>query len=253
MITETTIPIKDISTAAELQPRVEMDEDLVADYAEEMENGAKFPPVIVFFDGKKYWLADGYHRYMAAGVLGKTEIETVVHEGSKRDAILHSVGANATHGQRRSNADKRRAVMAMLEDPEWVQWSDHEIARQCAVNQSTVSRIRSSLMQSDSEPQQRTYTTKHGTTAKMNTSKIGRKKKVEPDHDEFWAEEEEESPIVYTEAAEVVEIFQEYFEIHFAAADPMIRHEIVNSLIKLLREMSIKHNRESIHLHRGVG
>jgi len=63
--------------------------------------------------------------------------------------------------------------MTLLEDEEWSQWSDHEIARQCAVHQSTVSRLRSSLMQSVSEdsgepPPPRTYTNKHGTTATMN-------------------------------------------------------------------------------------
>ena len=66
--------------------------------------------------------------------------------------------------------------MTLLQDPEWGQWSDSQIARQCFVHQSTVSRIRSSLMQSMSDKQERTYKTKHGTIAKMNTAKIGRKK-----------------------------------------------------------------------------
>lgn len=33
---------------------------------------------------------------------------TEVLRGTKRDAILYSVGANSTHGLRRTNADKRR-------------------------------------------------------------------------------------------------------------------------------------------------
>jgi hypothetical protein len=37
----------------------------------------------------------------------------------ERDAILFSVSANGTHGQRRTNEDKRRAVLCLLNDPEW--------------------------------------------------------------------------------------------------------------------------------------
>jgi hypothetical protein len=42
--------------------------------------------------------------------------------------VLYTVGANATHGLRRSNADKRRAVSMLLDDPEWAQWSNLAIA-----------------------------------------------------------------------------------------------------------------------------
>ena len=66
--------------------------------------------------------------------------------------------------------------MTLLEDEEWSQWSDVEIARQCAVSNRTVGRIRSSLCQSQSDAPPRTYTTKHGTTATMNTSNIGKRR-----------------------------------------------------------------------------
>jgi hypothetical protein len=32
--------------------------------------GAKFPPVVVFFDGTNHWLGDGFHRTCAAEVAG---------------------------------------------------------------------------------------------------------------------------------------------------------------------------------------
>ena len=44
-------------------------------------------------------------------------VKTAPRAPAGRD--LHSVGANATHGLRRSNADKRRAVVLLLEDEEW--------------------------------------------------------------------------------------------------------------------------------------
>ena len=168
------------------QPRVAIDEQVVADYAEQYSNGVDLKPVVVFFDGATYWLADGFHRYWANRKIESDYIFAFVHQGTHRDAILYSVGANATHGLRRTNADKRKAVLTLLEDDKWSKWSDSDIARQCCVNQSTVTRHRTSLMQSISEPRStdsstRTYKTRHGTVAKMNTAKIGRHRNRGPD------------------------------------------------------------------------
>ena len=92
------------------QMREEMKPDTVREYADEMADGATFPPVIVFYDATDYWLADGYHRVDAARKIDRDEIDADVREGNQRDAILHGVGANAAHGLRRTQADKRRAV-----------------------------------------------------------------------------------------------------------------------------------------------
>jgi len=48
------------------QPRAALLIDVMEDYAEQMRNGVEFPPITVFFDGKEYWLADGFHRLGAA-------------------------------------------------------------------------------------------------------------------------------------------------------------------------------------------
>ena len=42
-----------------LQSRVEIDEAAVSDYAEAIEAGDEFPPVLAFFDGIHYYLTDG--------------------------------------------------------------------------------------------------------------------------------------------------------------------------------------------------
>jgi hypothetical protein len=93
-------------------------------------------------------------------------------QGTRRDAILYSVGANETHGLRRTNEDKRRAVLTLLSDGEWSKWSDREIARLCAVGHQMVAPLRAGL--TGRATSERTYTTKHGTTATMNTSAIGK-------------------------------------------------------------------------------
>lgn len=106
-----------------------LDGAVIAEYAEAMEDGKQFPPVTVFYDGSSYWLADGFHRVNAALQVGRGYVEAQIITGTQRDAVLYSVGANAAHGLRRSNADKRRAVERLLRDDEWAKWSDSEIAR----------------------------------------------------------------------------------------------------------------------------
>lgn len=131
------------------QPRAEINWDLVVEYATEMRQGTVFPPVDVFKskDGT-CWLADGFHRYHAAlncstgpDALPAT-IRAKIHQGTRRDAQLFSAGVNAAHGYRRTSADKRRAVMLLLNDPEWSQWANREIARRCKVDEGTVRNLR---------------------------------------------------------------------------------------------------------------
>jgi hypothetical protein len=121
------------------QLREYIDQDTVQDYAEILD---ELPPVIVFADGKNFWLADGFHRYKAAQFAGREEIACEIRNGSRRDAILFAAGANARHGLRRSRADKRKAVVTLLSDKEWWRWCDREIARQCAVSATWVAVLR---------------------------------------------------------------------------------------------------------------
>jgi hypothetical protein len=158
------------------QPRAATDPDLVGQYADALVNGAKFPPLVLYHDGSDYWLADGFHRYHAMDGCGLTSVPCEVRQGTRRDAILFSVGANAAHGLRRTNEDKRRAVLRLLDDPEWSGWSDREIARTCQVSPDLVGKLRPAgkvTVGADSEA--RSYTTKHGTPAVMNTSRIGQR------------------------------------------------------------------------------
>jgi len=109
---------------------------------QQAEGGVRFPPVVLFTDGQEYWLADGWHRVLAARRAGLTEIAADVHTGTARDALLYSVSANSAHGLPRTNADKRRAVALLLADSEWSQWSDREIARHCHVDNKVVGSMR---------------------------------------------------------------------------------------------------------------
>ena len=78
--------------------------------------------------------------------------------------------------------DKKKAIELLLNDSEWSLWSDTAIAKKCSVDHKSVSKYRLSLGNSQvSENKERTYTTKHGTQAVMNTEKIGSKVNLEFD------------------------------------------------------------------------
>ncbi len=145
MNTSRTIPVADISDGG-AQMREEMKPDVVREYADEMAAGASFPPVEVYHDGSIYWLADGFHRVAAARKLERQTIEAEVREGTARDAIIHGIGANASHGLRRTQADKRRAVERLLRDEEWSKWSNRKIAKVAKVDHKTVGKIRRELL-----------------------------------------------------------------------------------------------------------
>jgi ParB-like nuclease domain len=140
------IPLTEIVAGAGTQMRVVgIDPGTVASYADDLRRGATFPPITVYQDGAKYHLADGFHRVEAARRIGHEFILAEVRQGTSRDATLAACAANATHGLRRTNEDKRRAITAMLRDPEWSTWSDRAIAKACAVDHKSVAKVRRDL------------------------------------------------------------------------------------------------------------
>jgi hypothetical protein len=156
------VAVADLKLDSDVQPRTAISTNTINEYAEVYrdETGAMF-------------VADGWHRVMGAKEAEQETINAEVRPGTKRDAILYSVSANATHGLRRTNDDKRRAVMRLLEDAEWSQWSDGVIAERVSVSQPFVSQLRSRLV-GDGEPSKRTVRTSDG--REMDTSNIGRRK-----------------------------------------------------------------------------
>ena len=197
-----TLTLDEIRIDGGTQPRVAIDQGIVDEYAEQYSTGVDLKPVIVFHDGATYWLADGFHRYWANRKIKSDYIFAHVHRGTQRDAILHSVGANADHGLRRTNGDKRKAVLTMLTnalvslDDDGNPRSNCDIARHCHVSEITVRRIRKE-QEEDSGSASSTKSkiarttravTRGGSTYLQDTSKIGRAKKkrktpgISPNH-----------------------------------------------------------------------
>ncbi len=169
-----TVILDDIRTDGGTQPREYLNELVLSEYAESMTSGTVFPPVVIYFDGSHYWLADGFHRFFAAKKCGAQEMTADVQPGTRRDARLYAVGANATHGLRRTNVDKRRAALTLLQDEEWQRWSNREIARQCGVTHTFVAKLRRELLEEGSPstadaPSARTETTSATVPSRLST------------------------------------------------------------------------------------
>lgn len=147
------LPLAKIRVDGGTQSRSALCSETVADYADSMRAGSIFPDLIVFqgiderivpTDTRLYfWLASGFHRYHAFLQAGRLAVECKVYQGTRRDALLFSVGANEKHGLRRTNEDKRKAVELLLADAEWRSRSDVWIADQCHVDRHFVARVRS--------------------------------------------------------------------------------------------------------------
>jgi hypothetical protein len=158
------------------QCRAEINQAKINEYAELIESGVSFPAVRVFFDGVSYWLADGFHRYHAHRQAAQGSISADVEKGIARDALLYAIGANAEHGLPRTNADKRKAVQTMLDDFEWQDWSNAEIARHCRVSVTLVASMRG-----DAAPEERKYKTATGKVMTKKTTSAKPKKEEEPE------------------------------------------------------------------------
>jgi hypothetical protein len=221
------ISLSKIVTNAGTQSRAKIDENVIAEYADRMKEGDSFPPVTVFHDGLDYYLADGFHRFFAAKKVGSPGILCDVKQGTLRDAILYSFGANNKHGLPRTSADKRKAVIAMLEDIEWQDWSDREIARQCSVSHPFVSALRKELNKPKAE-------TKMNIRGK-ETSRVEKPKQEEEEQIDEAAIEQETIQAAITELQKSNEDLQDQLTVAMAASTDDIQKEKAESIIRDLR------------------
>jgi hypothetical protein len=146
--TNVKVPVTVFNPEGKTQPRKGIDQTVVKEYADAMRGNddipaAIFPPVDAIEDEHgNIFLVDGYHRLRASVHVGFTEIAANIYPGTERDAILASVGANATHGLPRTNKDKEKAVLRLLEDEEWRKFSDRQIAILTHTSNTFVGKVR---------------------------------------------------------------------------------------------------------------
>lgn len=123
-----------------LQTRVALDERTVQEYADAMRDGDNFPPVKVFMDGSRCWLADGFHRVEAATRAGRTVIDADTAKGGFIDALRWALGCNAKHGKRVTNEDKQNAMQMAWDNRQQLFGGDpstRAMAEMCGVARQT--------------------------------------------------------------------------------------------------------------------
>lgn len=142
------LAIDDIEATEKTQTRAALNKAVVREYAELIKEGTVLPPIVCFAEkaSERFVLADGFHRLHGAVDAGKKEIEVTVKPGKVRDAIIYGLNANAHHGIRRTDADKRTAVTWVLKDAELSQQSYRKIAEQCGVSHTFVRLIKQELV-----------------------------------------------------------------------------------------------------------
>lgn len=192
------MPVKTISLDAIViegcQSRLATNEPTVEEYSEAWEAKAKFPPVDLFNDGGNvYWVGDGIHRVLSARRAGRTRIKAIVHAGNRDDAVLFSAGANQHHGLKRSNADKRKAVLTVLmRRPEW---SNRRIAKHVGVGNALVASVRGQLHENAVEQEPTTRVGLDGRRRQAPpTQQVTENDGTEFDVDELEAEQESAPP-----------------------------------------------------------
>ena len=172
------IPLALITLNAGTQSRQRTEEFVIDRYAEMMLEGEwdwsrNEYPILYRDEHENLYPGDGHHRIAAAKRAGLEIITCEVRSGTLRDAIYHSLGANAFHGIPRTNADKRHQVEIALRDAEWSQMSDRQIAEHCHVSAPLVGSIRKELLEKSEIAESTTRKTKAGKV--IETKSIGRK------------------------------------------------------------------------------
>ncbi|NLF33236.1 MAG: ParB N-terminal domain-containing protein [Planctomycetes bacterium] len=137
------LPLEKIRLDGGTQTRARIQEDVIEEYAEDMASGSPFPPLVVFHDGRDYWLGDGFHRWGAAMKLKLASIECEIRQGTLADAQWFSFSANRSNGMRRTNDDKVRAAKSALRHS--AARPDVEIARHVGVSNTMVAKYRAEL------------------------------------------------------------------------------------------------------------
>lgn len=151
-----TISISDLVIDPAFQMRCTLSEDAVSDYSEVITStNAEWPfstPCSVYRVSGQMILTDGFHRVQAMQKAGRDAIRATVTDGSKSDALIAALGANHSHGLRRTNADKRRAVTMALADELLQAMSDRQLSEVCGTSDMFVAKVRGQLQTDGSCP-----------------------------------------------------------------------------------------------------
>jgi ParB-like chromosome segregation protein Spo0J len=172
--------IQSLTFDPDLQIRVKINEETIALYAEQMttEDDMKaFPAVEIYYDGVKYWLADGHHRRAAAEKAGHDKVWAIVKSGTRSDALWGAILGNGKQGFALTPEDRKRAIMLAIQ--QWPDKSNRVIAEAIGCSHTTVLRLRPSTGTNvPVEEERRTGKDGRSRPAKPNKPKSAAKQKT---------------------------------------------------------------------------
>lgn len=92
------------------------DDDVVIIYAEAMEKGDEFPPIVVYLKDGKYINVDGNHRYAAANVIDKSTLPAYVIDNPNDSLIaVLTYTMNTQHGFATALAERLLQAVWLIE------------------------------------------------------------------------------------------------------------------------------------------
>ncbi len=74
------LDLEEIRRDGGTQPRAKIDLQHIKRLEEQMENGQEIEPVVIFYDGDDYWLADGFHRWNAHRNQEEPTIRAIIYQ-----------------------------------------------------------------------------------------------------------------------------------------------------------------------------
>jgi hypothetical protein len=134
------VPLTRIRTDGGTQLRPTMDVEALNEYARLLQEGVTLPAINLVYDGKDYWLWDGFHRYDAAHRAGLHTYPADVEAGTLDDAREKALAANAKHGIRRDSGYIKRVVL--LAHERHPNESNVLLGRRCNLSDTTIGRYR---------------------------------------------------------------------------------------------------------------
>ena len=126
-------------------PRTHLDQEIIAHYCRDIDDGLVLPPIECYFDGRFYWLFKGHHIFESSLRSKLLSVDAILHNGSLEEARWESYKSIYYHDQSKTGKDRRLVIERVLRHPNSSRLSDHQIARHVGCSHTTIGRWRKNI------------------------------------------------------------------------------------------------------------
>jgi hypothetical protein len=141
-----TVELNEIKLPKALLSYLNINPSILNEYIWAIACGMDLPNLPVFFDGCNYWLANDIEIWEAARHSNFENLNLSINPGTERDAILFACKLNTISKIHPALiGDQKRAIGLLLNDPEWREWSNLQIANHCGVDELSVAIFRQKI------------------------------------------------------------------------------------------------------------